>query len=180
MNRLDCPSPQRLICATLILCLFPLVGMAAPVEYIDDQAFARQLTESTIKLKNEGKLLNSKNLMKTVKTGKAEVFLLPVSDSKDFPPMTYEELKKKVLVHCSLSKCPGKSNFLVGFSSSYAITKDIVVFNYHAIDDEKDFHAIADSFGRVFPVREILSVDKENDVVIARLATHSGKNQSGF
>ena len=155
---------------SIFLCFFPSLGMAASVEYIDDQAFSRQLTEATIKLKNEGKLLDSKTLIKTMKKGKAKVFPFPVPDSKDPAIISYDELKKKVLVHCSLTKCSGKANFRVGFSSSYAISKDVVVLNHHALADEKKFHAIADSSGRLFPLSEIFAVDEENDIVIARVA----------
>jgi len=139
----------------------------AAVEYIDDNQFLTQLTTAVMKLRAEGSLRNSRALMKTLRSGSPDIALAPPASKIMHQATLYESLKKKVLVHCSTCRCRARPNEHVIFSTTYAITTDTVVFNYHALEDNEHFHAVADSCGRVFPVKEILAVDKMNDIAIA-------------
>jgi len=143
---------------------------AAEVKYIDDSAFLKSLTATFTKLKDDGKLKVGKDMLAACNSKKAKLDITIQPGPKIDQSMMYDTLKKKVLVHCSGNMCGKCSKFHIGCSTTYAITKDVIVFNYHAIKDkEVAYHAVSDCDGRMYPVTEFLAYDKDNDICIARV-----------
>jgi len=144
---------------------------AGEVTYIDDADFLKNLTESVRQAKDDGKHKTTKEILASCKEGsKASVKVSTSPADKVEPSKMYDTFRKKILVHCSGYNCGKCSKLHVNCSTTYPIAKDVVVFNYHAVENKDDrYHAVADSEGRVYPVTEILAFDIDNDIVIAKV-----------
>ncbi len=146
----------------------------AETKYIDDAKFLKSLTENVTKLKDDGKLKASKDLLAAYKGGKAQVELSKPASTKMDQSTMYDSLNKKVLVHCNSFKCGKCSKLHVSCSTTYAIAKDVIVFNAHAINStNEEYQAVSDSEGHVFPITKVLAIDKDDDIVIAKVANAS-------
>ncbi|NLI74856.1 MAG: trypsin-like peptidase domain-containing protein [Candidatus Riflebacteria bacterium] len=156
-----------------LLSLVLWLGTAAPgvaVEYIDDQGLAASLASSVRALKEAGRLRTSRVLLRTIRSGKPIIPLgVPATGPRSAPTL-YQNVQETVLVHCRLCHCSSPGAGQVCFSTAFAIAPDVVVVNHHAVDEDKEqFHAIADHTGAAFPVREILAVDRDNDIAIVHV-----------
>jgi S1-C subfamily serine protease len=76
-----------------------------------------------------------------------------------------------VLVLGCLYKCPNCDNGHIKTAGCYVISSEgVAVTCYHVVDEEKALAwAAIDRRGCVFPVREVLAADPENDLAVIRL-----------
>lgn len=161
---------MRLLIALIVgLTAFACIR-AGEIKFIDDNQFLDSVTQSVMKMKEEGKLKSSKELLENRKAGKAILDLCKPTGTSLAQKGMYDNLSDKVLVHCVSYKCGKCSKLHLKCSTTYAIADDVVVFNYHALGNSgEEHHAVSDRNGRAFAVTEVIAVDKDNDITIARV-----------
>lgn len=162
-----------------MLCLAPLVLLLTPIDrpappvYVDDVSVQESFTNQLGKLVADGKCLTAERLRPLVATNRTCDLTLPPPPTRRLDPEdVYEAASRSVLVFGSVVGDNG--DYADGrLATAWVLTADgVAVTNWHVLDkpeDEERFGAMTQD-GRVFPLADVLAVDKTADIVVIRLA----------
>lgn len=158
----------------VVVVLWVTFGLVAPpvgsVEYIDDEQISRSLTAAVRKAAEDGSLHAAGILRRTRRMRKPRLPLLPPAEVLLPADALYRTVMDRVLIHCRVFTGIGSEPTPIAFSTAFPIAPDVVVMNHHAVDDDRVlFHVMADRQGTLYPVKEILAADEDNDIVIAKV-----------
>ena len=157
-----------------ILSFLVLAEMAAASPVIDDRELASRFE------KRLGEYADEKDVV----SGKVLAGQFEKAGGKELPDEVMKEIQKVktdgfqygdesdgVLMMGSAYKCDKCDKWHVGGkASAWALTKDIVVTNYHVMDDAKDAaYGVMNAKGKFAKVVEILGGSREADIVVLRV-----------
>jgi serine protease Do len=157
-----------------------LTGSAQPPTgkhpwYIDDTKFLNNLVERLTKLAASGKCLSPERIAKKIARDRTCTVALAKPGNTQLTP---EEIYKHALpsvfaIGCVLKPEQPDENYEIGwFASAWALAADgILVTNWHVFEDaDRACFGVANHKGEIFPVIDILGVNKKADVAIVKVA----------
>ena len=151
-------------CASLSTENPPAAGQAEPV-VINDRQIIRQMTAKASRMMDSDSVVGMKTLIERLKKEPKVNLQLPktVSASAD-------EARKAVAVVGGVYKCDKCTRWHVAPASGFLIAEDLVVTNYHVVDNpERSGLAVRLFDGRVFMVEDVVASSERYDLVVLRL-----------
>lgn len=142
--------------------------------YVDDTKYLDDLTAKLTKLAEAGKCLPPDAVAKKIATdGTCAVAPAPAGDK----PLAPEEVYKQALpgvfvVGCVLKPEKEGEEYTQGwFATAWVLAADgVLVTNWHVFDNPtRAYFGAADARGAVFPLTDILAVNKKADVAVVRV-----------
>ncbi|MDF2375861.1 MAG: serine protease [Verrucomicrobiales bacterium] len=165
----------------LSLLVFVLTNFLSAEELsIDDAAIRESFLEQVLAVKESEntKGLNAAALrreLKKEKQGIPGLKLLPSHSRTLAGRALYETARRSTLIIGHLYLCDSCDEWHTNLAAGVALSKDgTVVTNYHVLQFERaSIFAAMDHRQRVFPIREVLASDKQDDLAVIQLDTDS-------
>ena len=151
-------------CASLSTQNSPAAGQAEPV-VIDDRQIIRQMTAKASRMMDSDSVVGMKTLIERLKKEPKVNLRLPKTGSA-----SADEARKAVAVVGGVYKCDKCTRWHVAPASGFLIAEDLVVTNYHVVDNpERSGLAVRLFDGRVFMVEDVVASSEQYDLVVLRL-----------
>ena len=139
-------------------------GESEPV-VIDDRQIIGQMTSKAAELMDSDSLVEMKTLIEKLKKEPKINLKLPKSN-----PGNTEEARKAVAVVGGVYKCNKCTRWHVAPASGFLIAEDLVVTNYHVVDNpERSGLAVRLFDGRVFMVEDVVASSERYDLAVLRV-----------
>ena len=151
-------------CASLSTENPPAAGQAEPV-VINDRQIIRQMTAKASRMMDSDSVVGMKTLIERLKKEPKVNLQLPKTGSA-----SADEARKAVAVVGGVYKCDKCTRWHVAPASGFLIAEDLVVTNYHVVDNpERSGLAVRLFDGRVFMVEDVVASSERYDLVVLRL-----------
>jgi len=151
-------------CASLSTENPPAAGQAEPV-VINDRQIIRQMTAKASRMMDSDSVVGMKTLIERLKKEPKVNLRLPKTGSA-----SADEARKAVAVVGGVYKCDKCTRWHVAPASGFLIAEDLVVTNYHVVDNpERSGLAVRLFDGRVFMVEDVVASSEQYDLVVLRL-----------
>ena len=151
-------------CASLSTENPPAAGQAEPV-VINDRQIIRQMTAKASRMMDSDSVVGMKTLIERLKKEPKVNLQLPKNGSA-----SADEARKAVAVVGGVYKCDKCTRWHVAPASGFLIAEDLVVTNYHVVDNpERSGLAVRLFDGRVFMVEDVVASSERYDLVVLRL-----------
>ncbi|MDP6752052.1 MAG: serine protease [Verrucomicrobiota bacterium] len=151
-------------CASLSTQNSPAAGQAEPV-VINDRQIIRQMTAKASRMMDSDSVVGMKTLIERLKKEPKVNLRLPKTGSA-----SADEARKAVAVVGGVYKCDKCTRWHVAPASGFLIAEDLVVTNYHVVDNpERSGLAVRLFDGRVFMVEDVVASSEQYDLVVLRL-----------
>ena len=151
-------------CASLSTENPPAAGQAEPV-VINDRQIIRQMTAKASRMMDSDSVVGMKTLIERLKKEPKVNLQLPKTGS-----VSADEARKAVAVVGGVYKCDKCTRWHVAPASGFLIAEDLVVTNYHVVDNpERSGLAVRLFDGRVFMVEDVVASSERYDLVVLRL-----------
>jgi len=151
-------------CASLSTQNPPAAGQAEPV-VINDRQIIRQMTAKASRMMDSDSVVGMKTLIERLKKEPKVNLRLPKTGSA-----SADEARKAVAVVGGVYKCDKCTRWHVAPASGFLIAEDLVVTNYHVVDNpERSGLAVRLFDGRVFMVEDVVASSERYDLVVLRL-----------
>ena len=151
-------------CASLSTQNPPAAGQAEPV-VINDRQIIRQMTAKASRMMDSDSVVGMKTLIERLKKEPKVNLRLPKTGSA-----SADEARKAVAVVGGVYKCDKCTRWHVAPASGFLIAEDLVVTNYHVVDNpERSGLAVRLFDGRVFMVEDVVASSEQYDLVVLRL-----------
>ena len=151
-------------CASLSTENPPAAGQAEPV-VINDRQIIRQMTAKASRMMDSDSVVGMKTLIERLKKEPKVNLRLPKTGSA-----SADEARKAVAVVGGVYKCDKCTRWHVAPASGFLIAEDLVVTNYHVVDNpERSGLAVRLFDGRVFMVEDVVASSERYDLVVLRL-----------
>ena len=151
-------------CASLSTENPPAASQAEPV-VINDRQIIRQMTAKASRMMDSDSVVGMKTLIERLKKEPKVNLRLPKTGSA-----SADEARKAVAVVGGVYKCDKCTRWHVAPASGFLITEDLVVTNYHVVDNpERSGLAVRLFDGRVFMVEDVVASSEQYDLVVLRL-----------
>lgn len=137
----------------------------------DDQSRVRRLERTAVKMLDEGGFTPMETLLDQLGRPQCTLRLPRAPGRRLTPSQIYERNKSGVLIVGGVYKCDRCGRWHVGATSGFLITSSgAFVTNYHVAGSERNRMLVAMTHdGRIFPVKEVLAANEEDDVAILQL-----------
>lgn len=163
--------------AAVLLLVAPVAGQGPPAGgpvYVDDDQFLDDFTDKLAALDADGKCLSAADIVKKTEADRVcKLATLAPADAPLSPEAVFRKARPSVfLVGCVKRPANGGAYTDGWFASGWAVSADgVLVTNYHVFEnpDGMAFGA-ADQAGNVYPVTDILAVNKRADVAVVKVA----------
>ena len=147
---------------------------------VDDGFLRGQISTVTETLVSQDKVADAKTLSKQLDQNRDSVELPTLESAPLTGQQIYAQASESVLVLSKVFNCNRCTRWHDRSSGAFAITEDgIVVTNYHVVagaqDDERTIVATTRD-GRVYPVKEVITANKVNDIAVLRLELPDGES----
>src|SRR5205814_2262519 len=139
----------------LVLALCCTLNCRAADDYLDWESLRKKFTDELAKLHDAGQGTEIGKINDQLNAEKHCQLNLPAA--RKTAPVSHEKLfataKRSVLIVGKLYKCDKCEHWHVSEAGGFALTKDVIVTNFHVIKNEGKDEAIGimTSDGRVFP-----------------------------
>ena len=151
-------------CASLSTQTPPAASQAEPV-VINDRQIIRQMTAKASRMMDSDSVVGMKTLIERLKKEPKVNLRLPKTGSA-----SADEARKAVAVVGGVYKCDKCTRWHVAPASGFLIAEDLVVTNYHVVDNpERSGLAVRLFDGRVFMVEDVVASSEQYDLVVLRL-----------
>ncbi|MDP6678705.1 MAG: serine protease [Verrucomicrobiota bacterium] len=151
-------------CASLSTQNPPAASQAEPV-VINDRQIIRQMTAKASRMMDSDSVVGMKTLIERLKKEPKVNLRLPKTGSA-----SADEARKAVAVVGGVYKCDKCTRWHVAPASGFLIAEDLVVTNYHVVDNpERSGLAVRLFDGRVFMVEDVVASSEQYDLVVLRL-----------
>ena len=151
-------------CASLSTENPPAASQAEPV-VINDRQIIRQMTAKASRMMDSDSVVGMKTLIERLKKEPKVNLRLPKTGSA-----SADEARKAVAVVGGVYKCDKCTRWHVAPASGFLIAEDLVVTNYHVVDNpERSGLAVRLFDGRVFMVEDVVASSEQYDLVVLRL-----------
>ena len=151
-------------CASLSTQNPPAASQAEPV-VINDRQIIRQMTAKASRMMDSDSVVGMKTLIERLKKEPKVNLQLPKTGSA-----SADEARKAVAVVGGVYKCDKCTRWHVAPASGFLIAEDLVVTNYHVVDNpERSGLAVRLFDGRVFMVEDVVASSERYDLVVLRL-----------
>ena len=151
-------------CASLSTENPPAAGQAEPM-VINDRQIIRQMTAKASRMMDSDSVVGMKTLIERLKKEPKVNLQLPKTGSA-----SADEARKAVAVVGGVYKCDKCTRWHVAPASGFLIAEDLVVTNYHVVDNpERSGLAVRLFDGRVFMVEDVVASSERYDLVVLRL-----------
>ena len=151
-------------CASLSTENPPSAGQAEPM-VINDRQIIRQMTAKASRMMDSDSVVGMKTLIERLKKEPKVNLQLPKTGSA-----SADEARKAVAVVGGVYKCDKCTRWHVAPASGFLIAEDLVVTNYHVVDNpERSGLAVRLFDGRVFMVEDVVASSERYDLVVLRL-----------
>ena len=151
-------------CASLSTENPPSAGQAEPM-VINDRQIIRQMTAKASRMMDSDSVVGMKTLIERLKKEPKVNLRLPKTGSA-----SADEARKAVAVVGGVYKCDKCTRWHVAPASGFLIAEDLVVTNYHVVDNpERSGLAVRLFDGRVFMVEDVVASSERYDLVVLRL-----------
>jgi len=151
-------------CASLSTQNPPAASQAEPV-VINDRQIIRQMTAKASRMMDSDSVVGMKTLIERLKKEPKVNLRLPKTGSA-----SADEARKAVAVVGGVYKCDKCTRWHVAPASGFLIAEDLVVTNYHVVDNpERSGLAVRLFDGRVFMVEDVVASSERYDLVVLRL-----------
>lgn len=147
---------------------------------VDDGFLRGQISTITDNLVSNEKVADANELSSQLDVNRGSVELPSIESAPLSGQEIYAQASESVLVLSKVFKCNRCTRWHDRSSGAFAITADgIIVTNYHVVagaqPDEKTIVATTRD-GRVFPVKEVITASKVNDIAVLRLELPDGES----
>jgi serine protease Do len=139
---------------------------------VDDMQITRSLQAKATALINEGKTVKIDALKSQLNRASCRLQLPDLQTRTIAHADLYARMKPSILIVASLFKCEKCNNWHNGCASGFAIAADVMVTNYHVVNqtqDKTETLVVMTSDGKVLPVKEVLAASLADDVAILRI-----------
>ena len=151
-------------CASLSKVNPPAARQAEPV-VINDRQIMGQMTAKASKMMDSDSVVEMKTLIERLKKEPKVSLQLPKPSST-----SANEVRKAVAVVGGVYKCDKCTRWHVAPASGFLIAEDLVVTNYHVVDNpERSGLAVRLFDGRVFMVEDVVASSERYDLAVLRL-----------
>ena len=151
-------------CASLSKVNPPAASQAEPV-VINDRQIMGQMTAKASKMMDSDSVVEMKTLIERLKKEPKVSLQLPKLSST-----SANEARKAVAVVGGVYKCDKCTRWHVAPASGFLIAEDLVVTNYHVVDNpERSGLAVRLFDGRVFMVEDVVASSERYDLAVLRL-----------
>ena len=130
------------------------------------------LTAAGSRLHRQGKTQSDADLRKQLERKSVELELPAPRVKVISDRELYRRTCESVFIVCSLYKVKGAGEWQTSLATAFAVTRDgVLTTSCHVFDNEDDADAIIvmDVHGKVYPVRELLAVNKKADTCLFRI-----------
>ena len=132
---------------------------------INDRQIIRQMTAKASRMMDSDSVVGMKTLIERLKKEPKVNLQLPKTGSA-----SADEARKAVAVVGGVYKCDKCTRWHVAPASGFLIAEDLVVTNYHVVDNpERSGLAVRLFDGRVFMVEDVVASSERYDLVVLRL-----------
>jgi len=132
---------------------------------INDRQIIRQMTAKASRMMDSDSVVGMKTLIERLKKEPKVNLRLPKTGSA-----SADEARKAVAVVGGVYKCDKCTRWHVAPASGFLIAEDLVVTNYHVVDNpERSGLAVRLFDGRVFMVEDVVASSEQYDLVVLRL-----------
>ena len=140
-------------------------SVSAQSVVINDRAIIAQMTAKATKMMDSDSVIEMEELIeKLVKQPKADIKLPKTK------PSNVEEARKAVAVVGGVYKCNKCTRWHVAPASGFLIAEDLVVTNYHVVNNpERSSMAVRFFDGRVFMVEDVVASSERYDLAVLRV-----------
>ena len=140
-------------------------SVSAQSVVINDRAIIAQMTAKATKMMDSDSVIEMEELIeKLVKQPKADLKLPKTK------PSNVEEARKAVAVVGGVYKCNKCTRWHVAPASGFLIAEDLVVTNYHVVNNpERSSMAVRFFDGRVFMVEDVVASSERYDLAVLRV-----------
>lgn len=131
-----------------------------------------KLTTAGARLHKAGKTVGDVELRKQMTRQSVELDLPAPSDEPVSDRELYRRACESVFIVCSLYKVENSSDWQTSLATAFAVTKNgVLTSSAHVFDNEDvaDAVVVMDMHRRVYPVRELLAVNKEADTCLFKI-----------
>ncbi|HCP85241.1 MAG TPA: hypothetical protein DIT88_12635 [Planctomycetaceae bacterium] len=147
---------------------------------VDDGFLRGQISTITDSLVTDEKVADASELSSQLDKNRGSVELPTIESAPLSGQEIYAQASESVLVLSKVFKCNRCTRWHDRSSGAFAITADgIIVTNYHVVagsqPDERTIVATTRD-GRVFPVKEVITASKVNDIAVLRLELPDGES----
>ena len=151
-------------CASLSKVNPPAASQAEPM-VINDRQIIGQMTAKASKMMDSDSVVEMKTLIERLKKEPKVSLQLPKPSST-----SADEARKAVAVVGGVYKCDKCTRWHVAPASGFLIAEDLVVTNYHVVDNpERSGLAVRLFDGRVFMVEDVVASSERYDLAVLRL-----------
>lgn len=151
-------------CASTSSTVAPKSNESTPA-VINDRAIIGQMTAEATKLMDSDSFVEMKTLIEKLKEEPKAKLRLPKNSLA-----TVQEAQKAVAVIGGVYKCNMCPNWHVAPASGFFITEDLVVTNYHVVENpERSGLAVRVFDGRLFMVEDVVAASERYDLAVLRL-----------
>jgi len=151
-------------CASLSKVNPPAASQAEPM-VINDRQIIGQMTAKASKMMDSDSVVEMKTLIERLKKEPKVSLQLPKLSST-----SANEARKAVAVVGGVYKCDKCTRWHVAPASGFLIAEDLVVTNYHVVDNpERSGLAVRLFDGRVFMVEDVVASSERYDLAVLRL-----------
>lgn len=174
-----CQSPQsspNLQKAEVQKSEIPVITASA-VNPLDDNKFRDDFSKKLGSLQESKQTAEMKDLMEELKKEKKCSIEIPEAKTKSLNTAAlYEQCAPSTLIVGNIYNCGKCNKWHNSMASGYAIASDVIVTNYHVLDNTKaSAMGIMTPNGEVYPIIEVLASNKADDVALARVKIPEGQ-----
>ena len=153
--------------------ILTLGDATSPAFFVDD--VVEMLTNATETLMEQKQTRNSEDLRKDLDRTEASI-RLPLASTKQLSPQDlYRRAAESVFLVAGLTRpTEEEADWQTAFSTAFAVHEDgILSTSAHVFDhdDQDDAVVVMDIRGQVYPVLEILAINRQADTCLFRVAT---------